>query len=80
MTKLVEEIDNSKPSPDCQAVLTPIRPETFRLPSGRDRDPYFGLGRSYWNSKILPTRENDFKPPVKSYVIRKRGCPHRKCG
>ena len=50
-----------------------IKPECFRLPSGRERDPYFGLGRSYWNSLILATPANDHKPMVKSYVIRRRG-------
>jgi len=50
-----------------------VPPETFRLPPTRERDPYFGLGRSYWNSKILPNRGNNFKPEIKSYVIRKKG-------
>lgn len=50
-----------------------IRPECFRLPSGRERDPHFGLGRSYWNGLILATPANDYKPKVKSYVIRRRG-------
>jgi hypothetical protein len=50
-----------------------VHPETFRLPSGRERDRHFELGRSYWNSKILPNSENDFTPEVKSYVLRKKG-------
>lgn len=57
------------PSP----LATPTKPETFRLPSGRERDPYFGIGRSYWNSLVLATPSNNFKPKVKSYVIRRRG-------
>jgi hypothetical protein len=50
-----------------------VRPETFRLPSGRERDPYFGLGRSYWNLMILPNPANNFTPNVRSYVLRKQG-------
>jgi hypothetical protein len=55
------------------AILAPTKPETFRLPSGRERDPYFGIGRSYWNSLVLATPANGFRPKVKSYVIRRRG-------
>lgn len=53
--------------------LKNVRPETFRIPTGKNRDPHFGLGRSYWYSKILATRQNQFKPDVKSYVIRRKG-------
>jgi len=64
---------DSWPSADGKPQCALIRPETFRLPSGRDRDPFFGLGRSYWNEQILPTPRNGYKPPIKSYVIRKKG-------
>ncbi len=38
------------------------------------RCPFTGLSRSAINQWILPTPENNFTPPVKSFVIRKPGC------
>lgn len=29
-------------------LLYPSRPETFRLPKSGERDPYFGMARSFW--------------------------------
>lgn len=55
------------------AATLSIKPECFRLPSGRERDPYFGIGRSYWNSLVLPSAANQWKPRVKSYVLRRPG-------
>lgn len=54
-------------------VSTAIAPETLRLPKVGGHDPYFGLTRSFINTLVLPTAENNFKPPVRSFVIRKRG-------
>jgi hypothetical protein len=48
-------------------------PETIRLPKVGGHDPYFGLTRSFINALVLPTAENKFKPPVRSFVIRRRG-------
>lgn len=48
-------------------------PEYSRLPSRGTRDPLFGLTRSYLNLLILPSKENDFRPPVQSSVIRRTG-------
>lgn len=33
----------------------------------------FGLSRSYLNYLVLPTPSNNFRPPVKSSVLRRRG-------
>ena len=49
------------------------RAEYIRLPRARERDPIFGLSRTFLNSLVLPTPLNDFQPPVRSFVIRKPG-------
>lgn len=46
---------------------------SFRLPKHGQLDPYFGGSRSFWNSLILPSQANGFKPPVKSFVDLKPG-------
>jgi len=43
----------------------------MRLPPPGQQDPVFGLKRSYLNLLILPCRENGFRPPVKSIVLRR---------
>ncbi|HZR19020.1 MAG TPA: hypothetical protein VFE51_17160 [Verrucomicrobiae bacterium] len=48
-------------------------PEFLRLPKPRERDPLFGLSRSYLNLLILPSSENNFRPPVRSVVLRRKG-------
>ncbi len=47
--------------------------EFMRLPRARQRDPLFGLSRSYLNELILPCPENKHRPPVRSVVLRRRG-------
>jgi hypothetical protein len=54
-------------------IQTPAEPEFLRLPPPGVRCPFTGLSRSALNELILPTRANDFKPPVRSFCIRKRG-------
>ena len=49
------------------------RAEFIRLPHPGQRCPLTSMSRSALNGLILSTPENDFKPPVKSFVIRKRG-------
>lgn len=49
------------------------QPEFTRLPPSGLKCAYCGLSRSALNSLILPTPDNNFKPPVRSFVIRKRG-------
>jgi hypothetical protein len=51
----------------------PIEPETIRLPKAGEHEPHFGLTRSCLNSLVLPTAENNFEPPVQSFVLHRRG-------
>jgi len=44
--------------------------EYVRLPPPGEHDPIFGLTRSYLNLLILPSKDNDFHPPVRSSVLR----------
>jgi hypothetical protein len=53
------------------AVATKTEAEFMRLPAPGEQDPVFGLKRSYLNLLILPCRENGFRPPVKSFVLRR---------
>lgn len=55
------------------AVKTPTKAEYMRLPRAGERDPVFGLSRTVLNELILPCEGNDFRPPVRSVVLRKRG-------
>ena len=48
-------------------------PVMFRLPKTGEADPYFGGSRTFWNERVLPTAENNFKPTVKSVVVKQRG-------
>jgi hypothetical protein len=50
-----------------------FEPEYIRLPKPRERDPVFGLSRSYLNVLILPSSENNYRPPVRSVVLRRKG-------
>ena len=50
-----------------------IRPEFLRLPPPGQQCPWSDLSRSGLNGLILPTAENNFKPPVRSFVLRKKG-------
>jgi len=45
----------------------------LRLPKPGKRCPITGLSRSGINNLILPTKNNNFKPPVRSYSIKRRG-------
>ena len=56
-----------------RVISSPIKPVSIRLPENGTTDPYFGLRRSALNALILPTEANGFKPPVKSFVLRKKG-------
>jgi len=49
----------------------------MRLPAPGQRDPLFGFSRSFINSLILPCKQNDYTPPVLSFVPKKRGA---RCG
>ena len=49
------------------------RPEFIRLPKPGTSDPWTGLSRSVLNQLVLPCKENDFRPPVRSSTLRRRG-------
>lgn len=69
------------PSPAAAGASTATNgfPFQFRLPKAAPRggrgevDPFFGLNRSAWNGLLLPVEANQFRPPVKSVVVKKRG-------
>ncbi|HEU5079490.1 MAG TPA: hypothetical protein VFT72_09760 [Opitutaceae bacterium] len=50
-----------------------IKPEWLRLPAPGSRCRFTGLSRSTLNELTIPGPANDFQPPVKSVVLRKRG-------
>lgn len=50
-----------------------VRPEFIRLPKTGESDPWTGLARSFLCTLVLPCRENDFRPPVRSCTLRRRG-------
>lgn len=54
-------------------VVVPIVPEFVRLPKPGELCPFTGMARSALNGLILPTEANNHKPPVRSFVLRKRG-------
>ena len=45
----------------------------MRLPQAGVRDPLCGFTRSYLNTLILPCRENNYTPPVRSFSLRRPG-------
>lgn len=45
-------------------------PITIRLPKSGTACPYTGLRRSALNALILPTAANDYRPPVRSIVVK----------
>ncbi|MEO7412397.1 MAG: hypothetical protein ABIZ81_03490 [Opitutaceae bacterium] len=49
------------------------KPEWLRLPAPGKRCPHTGLSRSTLNELVVSGPFNDYKPPVKSVVLRKRG-------
>lgn len=57
-------------APTIAVSATTVGSEYIRLPRPGEHDPFFGLTRSYLNLLILPSRENDFRPPVRSSVLR----------
>jgi hypothetical protein len=58
-------------APTVAVAATVVGPEYIRLPSPGVHDLIFGLTRSYLNLLILPSSQNDFRPPVRSSVLRK---------
>lgn len=48
-----------------------MQAEFMRLPKAKERDPLFGLSRSFMCNLVLPCQENGYRPPVRSIVIRR---------
>lgn len=48
--------------------------EFLRLPPPGQQCPVTGLTRSFLNSLVLPCEQNGFKPPVRSFTLRRKGC------
>lgn len=65
----MNEIPNNDPLRFAVGVKTEA--EFMRLPPAGQTDPIFGLRRSFLNILILPCRENGWRPPVKSIVLRR---------
>lgn len=57
-------------APTVAVAAVEVAPEYLRLPRQGQKDPIFGLTRSYLNLLILPSKENDFQPPVRSSTLR----------
>ena len=57
-------------APTVAVATVEVTPEYLRLPRQGQQDTIFGLTRSYLNLLILPSKENDFQPPVRSSVLR----------
>lgn len=55
------------------AVSVKTEAEYMRVPPSGKHDPIFGLKRSFLNLLILPCRENSWRPPVKSIMIKRKG-------
>jgi hypothetical protein len=47
-------------------------PEYIRMPRVKERDPIFGLCRSQIYELVLPSLANDWTPPVRSVVLRRK--------
>jgi hypothetical protein len=51
----------------------PKAPEFIRLPKPGTQCPYTGMTRGALNLLLLPTRHNNFKPEIRSFVLRQKG-------
>lgn len=65
-----EPLQTTSGAPTTAAVTTP---EFVRLPRPGFRCPVTGLSRSTLNELVLPSAANEFRPPVRSHVLRKSG-------
>ena len=69
---------NAPVSPRIVGPADPPSRKYMRLPKPKARDPYFGFRRSFLNTLILPCKENNYSPPVASFVLKRR--PTSRCG
>lgn len=62
------------PSPSEEfPLLDPDKPEWIRMPKGHERCKYTGLSRSFLYTLVSPCEANDYRPPVRSVSLRRRG-------
>ena len=61
---LLEAAAEAGTVPDC---------EFLRLPPPGQKCPITGLTRGFLNQLILPNPQNGFKPPVRSFCLRRKG-------
>jgi hypothetical protein len=54
-------------------IAAKITPEFIRLPKAGQLCPHTGLTRSYLNSLVLPSEDNNHRPPVESVALRQKG-------
>ena len=50
-----------------------IRPIYIRLPAAGSRCPWTGYSRSALADISVPSKTNNFRPPVKSFRVRRKG-------
>ena len=65
--------DSATPLAANPAAVQSIKPEFIRLPLPGGRCRYTGLSRTTLCELAIPSPTNEFRPPVKSVLIRKRG-------
>jgi hypothetical protein len=64
---------NGKAAPPRVVMAVSPGTECIRLPAPREKDPVFGLSRSYLNTLILPSVRNGNRILVRSYVLLRPG-------
>jgi hypothetical protein len=50
-----------------------VRPIYIRLPAPRSRCPWTGYSRSALADLCVANKANDFRPPIKSFRVRRKG-------
>jgi hypothetical protein len=60
-------------NPQSTGMPNAAKPEFLRLPQAGQKCWCTGLSRSALNGVILPNEKNEWKPPVRSFVLRQRG-------
>ena len=56
-----------------ESTATAQSPEFLRLPPTGKSCPVTGMKRGTLNILVLPCKENDYKPPVRSFTLRRKG-------
>lgn len=69
----IQECHEPRAGVDGRNPGTRLTPEFIRLPAPGSACPWTGLKRTALNQLVLPCVENEFKPLVRSFVLRKRG-------